>query len=253
MGFGMNLALTLATGAATTLAASNAFAATNYGDFSGTTVDYLGVFEDDVVLFGTPTITGDTLSFSPAEFLARSDGGESNSATPGPVDLVDGTLGFTLMAKPGQAISSFTLEESGAFALVGTGTDTTEVGVSVVFSVNILEVDGVAFNGPSQITASASLLSEDLVSSPGLGQAWGGQAVINIASLAASQLGITGNVTKARVSLDNQLLAISEDGTSAFVDKKNIDGVTITVPEPSVIALVGLGGIALIGRRRRTA
>ena len=227
-----------------------ASAQTQYGTFVGDTVTYSGVFEDDDVLFGAPTITGDTLSFSPAEFLARSDGGESNNPTPGPVDLVDGTLGFDLISNDGTGIDTFTLEESGAFALVGSGTEATSVAVSVVFSANILEVDGVAINGPSQVVSTTSLLNTNLVDSPGLGQAWIGQAEFDISALAASELGITGDITRARISLDNQLLAISEDGSSAFIDKKNIDGVVITVPEPASVALLALGGIAVLARRR---
>lgn len=252
MGSDFKFAFSLAAGLTASIAATNANAAINYGDYSGTTVDYIGVFEDDTALFGTPTITGDTLSFSPAEFAAQSSGGESNSANPGPVELIDGTLGFDLVAKPGEAIQSFTLEESGAFALVGAGTEFTQVQVAVVFSVNILEVDGVAYNGPSQVVSNTTLLSENLVSSPGLGQSWSGQAEINIAALAADlDPAIVGDITKARVSLDNQLLAISEDGSVAFVDKKNIDGVVITIPEPSMVAVLGLGGLALLGRRRQ--
>lgn len=219
-----------------------------YGDFAGSSVLYENVREDSQGLFGAPTLSGDTLAFTPLDFLAESNGGGIN--------FTDGTLAFNLDANDGQAITSLTLEESGAFALesISGGTANTRVAVAAIFSVNILEVDGVAFNGTSQIATSATLLEANLVDSPGLGQAWQASAIVDIAGLAASQLGITGNITRASVVLDNQLLAISEDGAFAFVDKKTVDfepfTVAITIPEPASAALIGLGSLALLARRR---
>jgi MYXO-CTERM domain-containing protein len=63
-------------------------------------------------------------------------------------------------------------------------------------------------------------------------------------------------VTKVNVSLDNTLSAASQQGTSAFIQKKDADGLIITVdivPEPSS-AVVGLLAVAMGGglvRRRR--
>jgi hypothetical protein len=79
---------------------------------------------------------------------------------------------------------------------------------------------------------------------------WNGGANINInAHLAAN--GFTGQATKVRVVIDNQLIAESELGTISYIKKKEIGGVAITVvPAPASLALVGLGGL-VVGRRRR--
>jgi hypothetical protein len=54
-----------------------------------------------------------------------------------------------------------------------------------------------------------------------------------------------------RVVIDNQLVAVSEAGTVAFIKKKEIGGVAITVvPSPASLALVGLGGLVAARRRR---
>ncbi len=55
-------------------------AAINYGDFSGSTVMYLGVTEkanspvNAEPLFNAPTIVGDELDFNPSGFSAQSSG-----------------------------------------------------------------------------------------------------------------------------------------------------------------------------------
>jgi hypothetical protein len=214
-----------------------------YGNFSGDTVDYLNVREDDdpKPLFGEPTISGDSLNFTPLDFEAESNGGG--------IDFVDGTLAFTIMPTNGQGVSTLTLEESGGFALAGIGTNVTRVEVGAVISVNVLEVDGNAFAGNSQVSLGATLFEADLISDPGLAQSWTGAVTLDIANAAATELSINGLITKASVVIDNQLLAISEDGSISFIDKKQIDAVTVTVPEPTSFVLVGLGSLYLLRRR----
>ena len=221
-----------------------------YGDFTGSTVDYFDVSEDFQGLFGAPVVSGDSLVFSPLEFVAF-----AAQAEDGNIAFTDGSLSFTVASQsPDQPISSLTLEESGAFAFGGTGTEATSVSVAAAFSINILEVDGVAFDGASQIVSSNEILSANIVDSPGIGQVYSTSVNIDIAGLAAAlNPSITGNITRASVVLDNQLLAVSEDGSIAFVDKKSVDVVTITVPEPASVALLGFGSLCVLARRRRTA
>jgi hypothetical protein len=61
--------------------------------------------------------------------------------------------------------------------------------------------------------------------------------------------------TKISVTLDNTLTALSQDGTTAFIQKKDFDGVSITVdtfdiPEPTTAFLALLSLVALSGTRR---
>ncbi|MEE9405478.1 MAG: PEP-CTERM sorting domain-containing protein [Algisphaera sp.] len=243
----VNKSKTLVAAAAFCAMASPALAADIlYGDFAGTTVNYGNVREDVQGLFGTPTISGDSLSFTPLEFTAESiDGG---------IDFTDGTLAFNVMpTTAGHAISGLTLEESGAFDLVGSGTDATRVAIAVVFSINVLEVDNAPYVGASQVIHGSTIFEANLIDSPGLGQAWQASAYLDIAALANAQHDITGKITKAAVVLDNKLLAISESGTLAFIDKKNVDAVIITIPEPTTVAIIGLGSLCFVARRRRSA
>ena len=216
------------------------------GPFVGDTVTYSDVQDQDD-LFGPPTLTGDTLNFTPQGFNAQSTGGG--------IELVDGFLSTLIESNDDdRGITEFTLEESGAFALdsigAGFGSANTRVEVAVVFNVNVLEVDGSAVSVPF-LTSRETLLAANLVDDEGLGQAWSASTTIDIAALAADE-GITGDITRVRLTLDNQLLAVSEDGTVAFVDKKGVRAVSITVPEPTSALLV-LGGGALLLRRRFAA
>ena len=60
---------------------------------------------------------------------------------------------------------------------------------------------------------------------------------------------IPDGATKVRFEFDNRLTARAVDADSlAFIAKKQIPGIRITVPEPSAAALLCLG---LLGLRRR--
>lgn len=241
------LAPAAALAAAASLTAPGASAQTTFsGPFVGDTVTYSDVQDQDD-LFGAPTLTRDTLNFTPQGFNAESIGGG--------IDFVDGFLSTLIETNDGDTgITEFTLEESGAFSLEsigdGFGTGNTRVEVAVIFNVNVLEVDGSAVSVPF-LTSRETLLTANLVDDDGLGQAWTASTTIDIAALAAEE-GITGDITRVRLTLDNQLLAVSEDGTVAFVDKKGVRAVSITVPEPTSALLV-LGGGALLLRRRFAA
>lgn len=233
--------------------AGTAFATpTFYTNQSGTTVDFINIVEDSntdpIPLFGAPTVVGDTLKFSPVSFGASSSNGVS-VAGPGAIDITDGTLQTTIVAKPGNVITNFNITEKGDYTLVGspaTASTFTLAGIRVF--VSVLEVNGSAINpvsGSSVLIANNTNLTAGSVV---LGL-WSGSLNFDVSALLAAN-GISGQATRIQVGLDNQLIASSVNGTVAFIKKKDQDGVTITVPAPGAFALLGLGGI-VAGRRRR--
>jgi len=236
----MSLAAVVALSA---FAAGPATAEIIHGDFAGSTVNFLDVTEGIEGYFGAPTVSGDSLSFSIVNLDEESqDGG---------IGFTDASLSFEVESQSLEGITTLTLEESGAYALAGIGTEVTRVAVAAIFSINILEVDGVAFSGESQIATGVQLFDANLIDSPGIGQAWQATAELDVAALAQGlNPDITGAITRASVVIDNQLLAISEDGTLAFVDKKGFD-VVITVPEPASISLLAFGSLCIGARRLR--
>ncbi len=233
----------------------------NRGSFVGTNVIYADVIEDSATdpalvqpgplggLFGEPTVSGDSLDFNPKGFAA--------TATNGGVDQTDSNLQFMVVAKPGKAVSSIAFTERGDTTLSGFSGDAF-TSVSATIFVEISEVDGVPadINIPSVsmlFTPSGGtyLLSVD-GSGPLYQTDWQGSAFIDIGPF----LPVGANATKVSVSLDNTLIALSQTGTTAFIQKKDFDGVTITVetndiPEPTSIALAVLCLSLMTTQRRR--
>lgn len=221
----------------------------NYGDFDDIppgTVMYLGVQEssgtDPLPLYGSPTVTGNLIDFEPATFTASAEDGNS--------DQTDGQLNFTLMSTPGNVITDFTLSESGRYTLFGTGTASTAVAAAVSVDIDIIEIDGVSVS-PLDSGYSTSFTA-DLVSDAGLLQAWELEVFVDLNDfLVSNDIDFDFGVTKVEVVIDNQLIGISEDLSTAFIEKKDFSiSTTTAVPEPGSIALLGLGSLYLLRRRR---
>lgn len=246
----------------------------NYGNFSGTSVDYTGVEENSgtdpllyppnlpgLGLFGAPTVSGDSLDFSPNNFFAN-----SQFQTP-PFDQTDGHLVFGVMAKSGHAIKSINFQEGGGLSVVGNGTDVTQVDVSAVGFINVLQVDNMDIgvvqipinltfnfgsNGP-QDNGTWRRASEGFVN----GFLWTGAQSVDIKQwLIDHMIDVEFGATKITVSLDNSLYAESEAFSGAFIDKKDFGGLSVTVdapviPEPASWALAILGLAAAASRRFR--
>jgi len=245
------------------LAATQANAAMVYGNYPGATVDYIDVTEDTntgdtLPLFGAPVVSGDSLDFDPVGFSASSSGG-------GAPDFTDGQLSFMIQAKDGNSIDSLFFSEAGDTSLGrGLGSlDDAETEVTADIFIDILEVDGVPINqinvvGALTFTPSGGSysLSSDGGGSSSYQTAWSGSYFVDFLPVLTSN-SIQGKVTKVSVNLDNTLRAASATGSSAFIAKKDFDGVSITsnpdqnmIPEPGTVTLAVLGMLAIAGWSR---
>ena len=138
------------------------------------------------------------------------------------------------------------------------GTAVTQVSVSNTVFVTILEVDGIGIAPiPLQDTMVFSPNADgdfNLDDDRGVGVIWEGDLSMDVRG-ELDTLGITGDATKVLLSLDNTLFAMSEAGSVAFIAKKQLGGlaITVVVPEPSTAVLVGFGlvGLLLAASRRR--
>jgi hypothetical protein len=219
-------------------------------------------------LFGTPTVLGNNLFFTPTGFNATS----SNGVTA----FTDGFLSLSLMTSSTQSsIGNFTFKESGAYSLFGGSfsSPTPNFATSAFVSMNsitarVTEIGGVAVtpidvprvvnyvNGGNGVGTLESggirFTKNNAADSPvTLNQVWSASAFFDVASVAP-------NATRVQLFLDNVLLSQSEASSFAFIDKKDVQILTseiIAIPEPSTIILGSLSGLLLIAakRRRRTA
>ncbi|MEZ6190741.1 MAG: PEP-CTERM sorting domain-containing protein [Phycisphaerales bacterium] len=227
----------------------------NYGDFIGSTVNFIGVTEDSGThtppLYGAPSVFGDTLDFNPISFNAGATGA-------GGVEITDGTLSLMMTSKAGNFIDKVLFDEAGDVTLAGIGGIGTFASVTANFNVEIQEVDGVGIGSiliavPMVFTPSGGTydLATDAGGGPFYNSAWSGSLMVDLTqALIDNNIPYVNGVTKISVVFDNTLTAISENGTSAFIAKKDVGGVGITVfPEPASLGLLMLGGACLLGRR----
>ena len=241
------------------MAAANAPAAPiPYGDFTGTNVKFIGVTEnsgtDPTPLFGTPGVSGDTLDFDPITFSSFSQNGAS--------DITDGTLTFKLASLDGSFLDVLRLQEQGDVSLIGFGGVGTYASITTSVFINILAVDGVAItpvNVTNNLVFSPSGGTYDLANDGGGGPffntIWGGVRDFDITqALVNNNIPYVNGATLISVTLDNTLVTLSQQGTSSFIAKKDVQGITFTVvPETSSVIMMSLavGGLLLVRTSRR--
>jgi hypothetical protein len=220
-------------------------ASISYGNFGPVppATTFLNVTEssgtDPVPLYGPPAPFTTGLDFDPANFVATSAGGGA--------DVTDGQVSFTIMAP---SINSVSLTEAGDYTLVGFGTPATSVFAGASIRGTVTQINGVNV-APILLTPSNASVGFNLVTNPGVLQPWSLGTTLNV----AAQLGPGQTATKVEIVIDNQMVAISQPTSVAFIAKKEFIIRTDTeIPEPSTFALAGLalGGMAVTASRRRS-
>ncbi|MBY0399772.1 PEP-CTERM sorting domain-containing protein [Myxococcota bacterium] len=230
------------------LLSSTSFAASYTGPFNGTTVTFLNV-ADQNGLFGAPTVSGDSLDFSPSAFEA--DCGPDPLCPPSPT-VVDDTLTLTIQANSGSFLDDIHLSEAGDTTLVSFLNAFGATQVTATVFVDIFEINNVSvnnINANAQMTFSRNGQYETTDEGPGT-HIWTGSLLIDLDAIIASNGG-TGRATRVQLNLNNTLIAFAASGASARIEKKDIDGLAITViPEPGTAVLMGLGLLGLASTRR---
>lgn len=173
-------------------------------------------------LFGSPTLVGgDTFVFFPSGFRAQSTNGGSV--------IVGDRLEFDLFAAPGFQVSGIRINEYGDYGVVGAGSSVSAAGSLIATN---LDTGATLFN--ALVTNPASPITS------GFGN-WSGTESLDFVGW-----------TRLHVIIDNDLIAISGANGAAYIEKKVFaSGFSITlVPTPGTAALLGLGSLAAIRRRR---
>lgn len=258
------LSVTCAALAAATCTSSSVAGTISYGDFGpdfppGITM-YQDVQEssgtDAVPLYGAPTVSGDKLDFDPAGYVAY--------ATAGGSDITDGQLNLNVMVLKGLnnavagGLTSLLVSESGEYSLFGSGTAATSVAAGLSANVQILEVDGNPIT-PINVFASNSISRDLVTDGPVVLAPWSNGLLVEFGPvLTANNVDFDFGVTKAKIVFNDQLIAISEPLSTAFIAKKDfvlepgiVPNPDFEIPEPtSVILAVALLPMAIARGRR---
>ena len=210
----------------------------NYGDFPADTVDYLQVTEKNSgsnALYGSPNspVVGDMLTFATTgDFRA-----EVPTANAANSQTRSGRLEFFLDGQ-GQSLTQLIVVEGGDYGWTAlTGSSSL---VSATLNVRIFDMDQQTLLQSLNVVFSDSL--SPAVSPTVLVDDWTLIADLDISAL---------NKTEVFVVINNNLAAAVSGSSTAFIEKKNFKVTGVVVPEPGALALLGMGSLMLIYRRRR--
>jgi hypothetical protein len=242
---------TLVLASALLLGSAGSALAASYGDFFDPTgfVAYRNV-QDLNGLFGAPSVSLNSLDFTPLNFEARC------SQCPTGASTTD-TLTLDIDTVAGRAVNEIRVTEGLDFSVLSFDpTGFASASVSANLFIDVLEIDGVAVNG---INANASMLyTPSNASVFGFGIQSGvmtGDLTIDVAQIIAAA-GAVGDATLVRISLDNTLSVFHDgSGGEARIRKRDADFVSMTivvtqVPEPTTAVFL-LGGLAGLAAQRR--
>jgi hypothetical protein len=202
-----------------------------YGDFNANGTMYKDVKEssvtDSVPLFGTPEIAGTKLVFWPLVFTSYSASGSA--------DTTSGTLQLKIYAPQGQYLDQIMIKEIGDYTITG------NAGVGTTATVN-------GFVVASDLPENNQMFTDvlDIVMTPVMDVpsnefgTFEGSAMLDLRGMGISAIMLTFN---------NNLQTSSESATTSLIQKKRIE---IThVPEPATVALIMLGAVPALLKRRQ--
>lgn len=234
-----NLKLVLAA-AGLALASSGVNAAIVSVTVSGQTVDFSYQYDNtlpNLFNLGIYQVSGDSLSFSPTNFVAHQNGLTGWSTATATTPLI------TVTAKAGYALTNLSLFEQGDYSRIQSGTNMTMVSVGGQFIVDN-NPSSIVPTQPLNTAMSASGLfnqSETTQTSP-----WNVSSTVALTN-ALSATAKVENILRAGVNLNATAL------DEAFIEKKlmSISAATTVVPTPGAFWLFGsaLTGV-LVSRRR---
>lgn len=203
----------------------------------GTQVSY-SFDSADLGLFGTASLSGDNLVFTPTIFEASTNGSHGS----GPIAYQ--TMHITVSANTGYQLSSLSLTESGSYSLTGSAS------AFVTGNITALDIEGTTdLEEIGTITPNAPF---DVIGTP---TGWTANAGVILP--ATGWGGTDGVVNSIGLKITNQLYAASASGGTADI-WKNVVGlsvVTSPIPEADTYAmmLVGLGLVGFMARRSRAS
>jgi len=201
---------------------------------TGSTVDFS--FDDTLLgLFGQPTVTGNSIYFTPIDFTAESMNGAG-------FDLTKQTINITVSAHEGYDFSSLALTERGDYLRVGK-----RAKLAVSGQIRIFDTQTPLSELTSNILPDGRFRkTNDFIS-----KNWSASATADLADMSSASM--------INVTLENILVARSpmNSDTLAFIEKKfaGLDVITTPVPEADTYAMM-LAGLGLVGyavARRRAA
>jgi hypothetical protein len=164
------------------------------------------------------TTVGNSLLVNPTNFRAEVNPGAG-------ANLLDSQLEMVISAKaPGGTIPKISMKEVGDYEVIGFNPGDATVRATINWYYEVLSgaAAGAFDSGSTTFTTSAT---------PNDSNEW--QLAID--------LPMPDGAESVRFEFDNRLSAIAQNGSIAFIAKKQIPGgITITVPEPSSAALCGV-------------